>query len=353
MGTRSKNVTMADIAIQAGVSKNTVSLALRDSTRVSTSTRQRIHDIAKRMGYRQNATVSHLMAVLRSSQTAESQATLGLINANEDPNAFTQHQTIPVYVNGCKRRATQRGYGLDLFWLHHPELRGQQLAKILRARNINGLVIVGMMKQNVLPDHFRPIWENFACIVAGVRTHNPALSFSSVDHHALVLHAYEEAYSLGYRRPALVLDSVIDHLVEGRFTSGFMIGQQKFSRREDRTRPFYDVTKARIDLSVFSKWLERQRPDAIFTLHHETREWLETHGWQVPDDIGLVQLEWRMEHSEWAGMEQHNDITGEVAIDMAITRIHQNEFGLPPYPRASLIGASWKDGETVRNVTAR
>ena len=54
--------TMADVARAAGVSKNTISLALRGSPRVAEETRRRIAETAEAMGYRLNPTVAHLMA---------------------------------------------------------------------------------------------------------------------------------------------------------------------------------------------------------------------------------------------------------------------------------------------------
>ena len=60
--------TMADVAKAAGVSKNTVSLALRGSPRVSEETRKRIAGLATSMGYRLNPTVAHLMAQLRQTR---------------------------------------------------------------------------------------------------------------------------------------------------------------------------------------------------------------------------------------------------------------------------------------------
>ena len=47
-------------------------------------------------------------------------------------------------------------------------------------------------------------------------------------------------------------------------------------------------------------------------------------------------------------MNQHNDAVGEAAVDMVVGQIHRNESGIPPYPRATLIGASWVDGQSVR-----
>ena len=51
--------------------------------------------------------------------------------------------------------------------------------------------------------------------------------------------------------------------------------------------------------------------------------------------------------SNWAGMNQHNDIAGKTAIDMLISRIHHGERGAPAFPTGTLIGASWVEGKTT------
>src|ERR1700712_1561557 len=98
-------VTLSVIAAQVGCSKNTVSLALRSDPQIPVTTRDVIRKVADKLGYRPNAVVSHLMAQLRSSQTARFQAKLALVNAHRDPKAFRTHATIPAYVHGCQQRA--------------------------------------------------------------------------------------------------------------------------------------------------------------------------------------------------------------------------------------------------------
>lgn len=341
------SVTMSDIAREAGVSKNTVSLALRHDPQIPPETRQRIEAIAKRLGYSKNPTVAHLMAELRQARNTPFRATLALLNANRDSLAFTRHPTIPNYVAGCYRRASQMGYALDVFWMFDPKWRSGKLLQTFRSRNIRGVMIVGAMDDIQLPSEYLPIYEQYPCIVTGHRSLKPALSFACTDHHMLGFQAFEHAIRVGYKRPALVLDEVIDKITAGRISSGTFIMQQQLPK-EDRTQPFFAVNQARKNPELFRKWLSREKPDVIYTLYTVVREWVESSGLRIPEDIGMMQLEWRAKEPEWAGMRQHNDIVGEAAVDMVISMIHSGERGIPAFPRATLIGSTWVDGATIK-----
>jgi LacI family transcriptional regulator len=343
---------MSTIAARAGVSKNTVSLALRHDPQIPAATRARIEVIARRLGYTLNPVVAELMSELRRSQAAPYRRTLALINANHDEHAFTRHPTVPAYVTGCRRRAAQLGYALDYFWLHAPDLRGPALARVLRARGIRGALVVGLMKDNRLPAHFTPVLRQQSVVVTGVRTREPTLSFACVDHHALVLEAMSHAQRLGYRRPALVLERTIDRLVDGRFTAGFWCAQRNLPPA-DHTEAFLDVELARSQPALFHTWLAAQKPDVILTLHTVVSDWLEAAGLRIPRDQGLIQLERRRGCADWSGLEQHNDLVGEAAVDLLLSTGHRADPGPPASPRATLIHASWSTGRTTRRPRAR
>ncbi|MCU0793388.1 MAG: LacI family transcriptional regulator [Opitutaceae bacterium] len=337
---------MSTIAVRAGVSKNTVSLALRHDPQIPPHTRRRIEKIAHELGYAKNPVVAQLMTELRKAHPAGHRRTLALINANQSARAFTSHPTIPAYVEGCRRRAVQLGYTLDEFWLHEPELYGERFNRILRARGIRGLIVVGLMNENRLPPRFSVTWQNHAVVVTGVRTREPTLSFACVDHHALVIEAMEQARLLGYRRPALVLEDSIDRLVDRRFSSGFWTGQLALEPT-GRVPAYLEVEATRAEPARFARWWGAHRPDCILTLHTVVAEWLEAAGLRAPRDVGLIQLELRRGCEDWAGMDQHNDLTGEAAVDMLLALLHNAEIGLPSAPRATLVGASWLPGKTV------
>lgn len=341
--------TLNDIARVLGYSKNTISLGLRGCPQIPEATRKRIREAADRLSYQPDAVISHLMAQLRSKRARPFQAKMALVNANRDPAAFRRHPTIPTYVEGCEGRARKLGYAFDYFWLHDPTLSAESWIRILQARGIAGIVLVGLMDTNHLPVHLKPVWARFPCVVTGVRTRDPALSFCSVDHHHLALTAFEQALALGYRRPGFVLDEVIDALVERRFSAGYFAGQRMLPRSQP-IPPFCNMAGTQPS-ELFRAWLDRYRPDVIFTLYNNVLGWLKAAGRRVPDDVGVIQLEWRAAHPEIAGMNQHNRVTGEAAVDMLVSQIHNNENGVQQFPRATLIGASWVEGASVRRAT--
>lgn len=340
-------VTLSVIAAHVGCSKNTVSLALRGNPQIPATTREIIRKAADKLGYQPNALVSHLMAQLRAGHTARFQAKLALVNAYRDPKAFRTHATIPAYVRGCERQALKLGYTFDHFWLHDPKLKAESWLRILHTRGIKGIIITGMMDQNHLPPHLQPVWENIPCVVTGVRTCDPALSFSCVDHHDLTLQAFERALALGYQRPALVVEERIDRLVEGRFSAAMLTAQQSLPLCR-RVPAFGQIDLARTAPTLFRRWFDRHQPDVLLTLYNVVFPWLKDHGLRVPQDVGVIQLEWRESHAEISGMNQHNDVVGEAAVDMVVGQIHRNETGIPAFPRATMIGASWVEGQSVR-----
>lgn len=337
---------MQDVARAAGVSKNAVSLAFKNDPQIPLATRNRIRDAARSLGYMLDPVVGELMARLRRSRHPKYQATLALFNTHQNANAFTEHATIPIYVKGCKERAAALGYAIDVFWTNDPEMHPARLQGILASRGIRGAIVVGLMDQHRVPDKLTPLLEEFPVIVTGVRTRAPALHFACVDHHILTMRAAEQVVSMGYRRPGLVIDPVIDSLVEGRFTAGFQMGTQGLMERNPVV-PHYPENFQESGRGAFLEWFHSERPDVVLSLYNTIYRWMVSAGIRIPDDVGFAQLEWRPAHPEIAGMNQHNDVVGAAAVDMLVSAIHGNEIGVPLFPKATLIGPSWMDGQTL------
>ncbi len=343
------HVTMAQLAARAGVCKATVSLALRHDPRISPETSRRVNQVAAELGYTRHPVIDELMSQLRRSRSAGYQRTIALLNAHPDRRAFVENATIPSWVAGCRKRAAYLGYSTDEFWLHDPELDGARLQRILTARGIKGAVVIGAFTVDSIPNRFASLWRELACVVTGIRTHSPRLSFTCVDHHNLVLDAMNELGALGYRRPGLVISRTVDRVTDGRFTGAMWLAQQAMPAA-DRIPSLTRFPTDDEGFDAFARWHRQHRPDVVLTLHTVVREWLDRLGCVVPRATALVHLERTRETADWAGMDQHNDVAGEAAIDLLSSMLHHHEIGVPAYPRATLIGATWVAGATVRKT---
>lgn len=62
-------------------------------------------------------------------------------------------------------RSAPAGYSFDHFWLHDPEMNAEAWLRVLRARGIVGVAIVGLMDTTRLPPHLAPSWSAFSTVV--------------------------------------------------------------------------------------------------------------------------------------------------------------------------------------------
>ena len=340
--------TLRTLAQLAGVSKTTISLALRDHPRIRPEVRQHIQQLAAEAGYRPNALVANLLAQLRSSKTSSYQSTLGLLCVAKDPTELETVPTFRSWIAGCRARANERGYGLNQLWLYEPGIKPARLVEVLDARNIRGLAVAGFYEGEAIPRGFDPIWHRSAAVALGTRPVWPVIHFVSNDQYVTVFRAVRELAALGYRRLGLCLGSHVDDIVENKFTAGFHSAQKRLSL--DQSVPVFDLQPG--GRKLFATWLTRHRPEVILTIHPEVKEWVASLGLHVPDDIGLVQLDKSCDTSDWAGMQQNSELIGRSAIDMVIGQIHRNESGLPPVQKSMLIESTWSPGTTLRQPAA-
>lgn len=122
-----KRVTIKEVALQAGVSTQTVSRVLNDRPDVSPETRASIHAVIDRLGYAPNAIARSLIQG-RSS-------TLGVVAA-----ALEYYGPAHI-LTGIEHQANALGYSLFLCLLHAPAAdQGQALVHSLLAHQVEGIL---------------------------------------------------------------------------------------------------------------------------------------------------------------------------------------------------------------------
>src|SRR5688500_6630176 len=129
--------TLQDVADLAGVSKMTVSRALRGQPGVSPALAQRIRALAEKAGYQANPTVGSVMRLLRQRQASDYRENLAFVWTH--PGGQPLPLLIP-WRDHARVRAERLGYRLDEFFLRAPGMGGARLRSILRTRGIRGIL---------------------------------------------------------------------------------------------------------------------------------------------------------------------------------------------------------------------
>lgn len=341
---------MQQVADAAGVSKSAVSLALRDDPRLAPETRRRVQQIAEQMGYRKNPIVASLMSQLRASQTPRFQANFALINCSPNRQLF-DGPAFAEFRRGIRERADQNGYGVEEFWAEEPGVPLGRLRQILHARSIKGILVATAREARPLFLGHTEFFHEFCFASVGAERTDPPLPRAANNFFRTARAAVDAAFRLGYRRPGLMLDERLDVLLERRLSSGFA------AVIRDRAvqlagAPSVPLISSSLDQIEFARWLKAEKPDVVITDQNAAIEWARALKLAVPDELGLIHLEWNAQLRDWAGLNQNSARVGAAAADLLIGQLVNNETGIPDHPKLVVIDSDFVSGPSVREVIA-
>lgn len=340
-------ITMRHIAEAAGVSTMTVSLALRNHSRISAQTRARVQSIAARLGYRPHPYLSALMANLKTTRNRKdgANATLGFIYNYPRPSLAT-HPFFKSVLEGITRRAHQLGYGLDMFYSYEAGQRSGSLDRMLKARGIRGVIVGPTRGTNARLD-YELDWQHFALATFGFSLREPGLHRASGFTYQAARLAYRELWDRGYRRIGLVNTRIMHYRVDGNWRAGHFEAQ---TERLGGVDPASVLLMEEGDGKAIVSWVGKFKPDAILTNTGSEIEHLRPAGYMVPRDIGIATLSPLLPTSDpfFAGVDQREEAIGAATTDIVVEQLNTNTFGLPAVPKSVMIECTWRDGRSIR-----
>ncbi len=339
-----KQPTMQQIADVVGCSRMAVSLALRNSPKISPATIARIRKVADELGYRPNPMVSALMTQLRHGRTVKRPTTLAYVTAYPTEDGWRQPGLFTEFHAGVKRRAEALGYTVEEYWLRRPGLSEKRFCDVLFARNILGLVIAP------LPSGGGTLaldWPRFACAAIGYSVSSPSIHRASNDQYSTIRLAVAELTRLGYRRIGLALTRDDDERVKHNWSAGMLVEQSMLPAAQ---RVPLLLADGSFD-QAFATWFKQHRPDVILTQSWQCGRVLKELGVRVPEEVGLASLGVTEAGAQWAGINQNAELVGAAAIDLVDAQLRRNECGIPVHQKTVIIPGHWVPGPTVRDVT--
>jgi LacI family transcriptional regulator len=330
------------IAARAGVSRSTVSRALRNDPRISKETATRVRDAAQSLGYRPNPLLAALMERVRHGREVSYQGTLAVITEAED--AARWYGTASSWENihrGAVQRAHERGYQMEFFSTRHYDKEGRRLSQILRSRGIHGVYVApGFSERRARLD-----WSAFSAATTGYGLVDPALHRVCYNNYHGIQLACRRLQDLGYKRIGLYLEQRNDEVTDHNYLAGFLLFLESVAPRQ-QIRP---VLVPKYERQSFQTWLEQSEPDAVISSTRLLLEWAREKGAKCPDELGFVHLDHHARLSGCAGINHNSELIGAAVVDLIVAQLHRGEIGLPQHAMTTVVEGFWVHGETVRN----
>ena len=340
-----KQPTMQEIADVVGVSRMAVSLALRNSPKISAKTGARIREVADAMGYRPNPMVSALMTQLRHGREVMRPTTIAYVTAHPTADGWRQPGVFTEFFTGAKKRAADLGYTLEEWWLRRPGLSEQRFSDILVTRHILGVVVAP------LPAGGGTLgldWPRFASAAIGYSVTSPIIHRASNDQYSTIRLAIAELTRLGYRRIGMAMTRDGDERVNRHWSAGMLVYQSTIPP-EQRVPSL--LAEGAFD-PAFTSWFQSHQPDAIVSQEPQCVRVLQHLGARIPRDVGFAHLGLVDGDTEWAGVNQASEVVGAAAVDLVDGQLRRNERGLPARQKTVLVPGHWVPGPTVRKQKA-
>jgi LacI family transcriptional regulator len=337
---------LSALAAAAGVSRMTVSRALRNMGGVSAATRDRIQAAAQKLGYRPNPLVSAFMSYVRSNRVHGDAGVLAYLTNHENADRFSA-EAYRRFFEGAAHRAAHLGYRLEEFRLHERGMTIRRLSDTLYARGIRGVVVGPMTSPH---GHLTLDWDRFSASTIGYSLLRPALPRATNDQYGSMLLALRELRRLGYDQIALAMPRQDDARVYYYWSAAFL---SHHWRHYGHLQPMLHLPERWNDAGAIT-WLRRQRPQVVVTTQSHFFEKLAQAGFLIPEQLGVVNLDLPDPLAGVSGIDQMPGEVGGAAVDLAVGRINTNETGVPLSPRTLLLLGAWIAGSTIRKQpTAR
>ena len=342
--------TVRQLASLAAVSRTTVSLALRNHPSISPATRQRIQQLADEHGYTSDPVYSQLMNQFRVRRSARTKEKIAFLTFGDNPDEWrVKSYNDRNYFQGACERAEKLGYELEVIWAKEPKMNGRRLSKILHTRSIRGLIIPPLPRPY---GHLSLEWQHFTAVSLSHNLFKPALHRVAHFHSEGMLLALRHTRRRGYRRVGYVNLCGQDARSHHGWLASYLAYQQDYEPKTRIPPLLMPVWKP----ASFSKWLKDHRVDAIISNWPQILNAPSELGCKIGEELGVASLDVQPAPGkpDYAGIDQQPTIQGWVAVDIVVSGLQHNEFGLPSHPRITHLGGVWVDGPTVvrRDQTA-
>lgn len=343
-------VSLRDIAERAGVSRATVSMALRNHPKVARSTALALQKVAQELGYRSNPLLSTISGLRRRGERIEPKPLQEVAVITSRPTGAPRGASelaLAARVEAVQSYAAALGYQLVIHELLQDENAAEHLGRKLFVRGCEALIAMPPERADFAA---RFPWERFTAVgVRGVggTTELPVHEVVE-DPFAGATRIAMELAARGYQRPGLVLRSVGPETLElQRLEAAWLQGNP---REPGGWAPGMICRVAPGDDAAIVRWCEATGPDVIIGSDLDVLRALERSGLFRGDQLGFATLRLEEEALETgvAGLRDTTILQLRAAVNLLEQEQRLLHRGIPEYRQLVPIKPLWFEGNTLR-----
>ena len=285
-----------------------------------------------------------LAAYRRSNTPAQIRSSIAWINHWDQPEQLRKLREFDLYWQGAEQAAKRLGYNLEeIRW--SADYSARRFEQILITRGIRGVLIP---PHTTLPDWGDFDWSKFSVVRFGLSVSSPDSHLVTSDQLRAVIMAVHKMAEYGYQRIGFVMPADSDRKLGGGFVGGFssagksfklpvipalLMEEQVYSERPEKAR------------QLLGQWLKQHKPDALLTTLPEIPAMLRQLKYRIPRDIAVAGT--AVDVPVDAGIDQHSEAIGRIAVETLVSQINLNECGEPADPFRVLVESRWRDGKSL------
>jgi LacI family transcriptional regulator len=326
-------VSMADIARRAGVHQTTVSLALRNSPKLPPETRDKLQNLAREMGYRQDPLVSTLMAQVHAGRRREESPVLACLNPMT-AGALRNIPSFAEFTRGFTQRAEELGYqAQEIACGGHP-----QAVKNLRKHFLDRGIKAAFLPVTNVDWLNEQDFTGIALVTLTGSLQRPPVHAVGPDHFHNARLATRKLWEAGSQRLLLV---VPEHFQAPAVLEWF--GAMTAEARDLSPDSFSPklLKIAPSDHPALAEALRKWKIDGALVYPPELHRTFQDAGVRVRDDLNYADPALFPGVTDCAGIDPQRQQAGAAAVDVLVAQIHRGEFTLPRAPRVILNEGLW------------
>ncbi len=330
---------LQDIADACGVSRNTVSIALRDGGSLRADTIERIRNKAEELGYVPDPELSKLMTRLRERDKEQIQAEVAYVYFNAPVQERVPHWPA---LKAASELLERKGYRMNCYY--QDDLRGkreEEIARVLEARGVEG-VILGAMRGG--QNSVKLNWDQHSVVALGRVLVDPVVPQVDADTYQAMRSCYRYLYGQGCRRIGMMLRTGYDVQIRNSYRAAFLM--ESSLHLEESLAPIlnWDLPEWREpDAEEFLRWRDQHNLDALIGFDTDAI-WLRELGLSIPGDLNFAAMHISPKHNAGVpGIVDDWRIIGESLAEQLIYAIQHGIRGGRASSTLTLVEGRWSE----------